>query len=285
MVETDRTPRTRPTTLVVVAGTGTEVGKTWVARRVASRLAEAGLVVMARKPAQSFDEADTTTDADELAAGTGETAETVCPPRRWYTVPMAPPMAADALGRPPIRLADLAAEVGGSWSGRAPDVGLVELAGGLRSPIAHDGDGVDLIDALDPDLVVLVADAGLGTINSVRLSLDALAGRPVVVVLNRFDGGDELHGANRRWLEKDAGVIGAGPVVTSVDELAEHLREQVLPTFCLGCGRRRPECDGSCAGPYEAPHHCPTCGRHLVVTIIPTGVHARCKVHGPLPPA
>ena len=272
----------RPRTLVVVAGTGTEVGKTWVARRVAERLTDSGLVVAARKPAQSYDEADATTDADELGVGTGEAAETVCPPHRWYTVPMAPPMAADALGRPAIRLADLAAEVSGSWPGRAPDVGLVELAGGLRSPLAHDGDGIDLIGALEPDLVVLVADAGLGTINSVRLSIDAMQGRPVVVVLNRFDDRDALHAANRTWLESDTAVTASGLVVTSVDELVEHLRTQVLPTYCRGCGRLQSECDGSCAGPYEAPHHCPTCGRNLVVTIIPTGVHARCKVHGPL---
>lgn len=268
---------TRPGTVVVVAGTGTEVGKTWVARRLAERLRAGGLVVSARKPAQSFDPGDPTTDADELGAGTGESAEVVCPPHRWYRVPMAPPMAADALGLERIVLDDLVREVAGSWGGRAPDVGLVELAGGLRSPSAHDGDGVDLIARLAPDLVVLVADAGLGTINSVRLSLDAIATAEVgaVTLLNRFDATDALHAANLAWL---AGATTV-PIVASVDDLAGQVRS-ALPTYCAGCGRPRTECDGSCAGPLEAPHHCPTCGRKLAVTIIPTGWTARCKVHG-----
>jgi adenosylmethionine-8-amino-7-oxononanoate aminotransferase len=37
-----------------------------------------------------------------------------------------------------------------------------ELAGGVRSPQAHDGDAVDLLGTLEPDLVVLVAEAGVG---------------------------------------------------------------------------------------------------------------------------
>jgi dethiobiotin synthetase len=237
-------------------------------------------VVAARKPAQSFEPGDPTTDAAELAAGTGEDVETVCPPHRWYPTPMAPPMAADELGRDPIAVADLASEVTRSWPGRAPDVGLVELAGGLRSPMAHDGDGIDLTDALAPDLVLLVADAGLGTINSVRLSLDALGSHRVVVVLNRWDPGDELHRLNRAWLGRLTGV----PVVTSVEELACWLEDELLPRFCSGCGRPAADCDRTCSGPLEAPHHCPRCGRKLVVTIVPTGFTARCKVHGALAP-
>ncbi len=268
----------RPGTLVVLAGTGTEVGKTWAGRRLAAALVEGGLVVAARKPAQSFSPDDPTTDAAELAAGTGEAPDVVCPEHRWYPVPMAPPMAADALGRDVISVADLAAEVGGSWPGRAPDVGLVELAGGLRSPMAHDGDGVDLIDRLAPDLVLLVADAGLGTINSVLLSLDALAGHRTAVLLNRFDGEAALHVANLDWLRRLSEV----PFLTSVDEAAQLLTTEVLPSHCTGCGRTTDECDGSCSGPLEAPHHCPVCARKLVVTIVPTGVSARCKVHGAL---
>ena len=89
---------------------------------------------------------------------------------------MAPPIAAEALGLPPFTVADLVGEL--DWPRPRVDVGLVETAGGVRSPQADDGDVCDLVAALGPDLVVLVADAGLGTINSIRLSIDALAGRP-----------------------------------------------------------------------------------------------------------
>jgi dethiobiotin synthetase len=68
-----------------------------------------------------------------------------------------------------------------------------------------------LLAALDPDVVVLVADAGLGTINAVRLSMEALATAPLdgdpvrpVVVLDRYDGHHDIHRRNREWLaERD----------------------------------------------------------------------------------
>lgn len=196
----------RPERLVLIAGTGTDVGKTWVGGRVLADLGARGVRVAARKPAQSFAPEEVgRTDADVLAAATGETPEVVCPPSRWYRVPMAPPMAAERLGLPRVAIAELVDEL--TW----PDdcmVGLVETAGGVRSPLAHDGDTVDLAVTLGPDLVVLVADAGLGTLNAVRLSLDALSevGAPCVVVLNRYDADDELHERNREWLATRWGI-------------------------------------------------------------------------------
>jgi dethiobiotin synthetase len=210
---------TRPTRLVVVTGTGTEVGKTWVAAALARELRTAGLRVAARKPAQSFAPGDETTDADVLGAATGEAADVVCPRHRWFGVPMAPPMAADALEQPPFSIADLVSEL--LWPDGV-EVGLVETAGGVRSPIASDGDTVDLVDALRPDHVVLVADAGLGTINAVRLAHPLLAPlAPATVFLNRYDGHDDLHARNRDWLT-DRDQIA---IATTIDELTN-----VVPT-------------------------------------------------------
>jgi dethiobiotin synthetase len=185
-----------------VVGTGTDIGKTWVAARLLTRLGAAGLQVAARKPAQSFgpDDDPAGLDAAVLGAATAEPPEQVCPPHRWYETAMAPPMAAESLGRPPFTIGDLMAEL--VWPPRAVDVGLVETAGGVRSPLAADGDCLDYCAALAPDRVVLVADAGLGTISAVRLSADVLAflGVPTVVVLNRFDAGAELQQRNLQWL-------------------------------------------------------------------------------------
>jgi dethiobiotin synthetase len=125
---------------------------------------------------------------------------------------MAPPIAAEALGLPAFTVADLVGELG--WPNGRTDVGLVETAGGIRSPQADDGDACELVAALDPDLILIVADAGLGTINSIRLSVDALAGTrgatpkiPVAVVLNRYDGNHEIHRRNRTWLESRDGYL------------------------------------------------------------------------------
>ncbi|MDA8302264.1 MAG: dethiobiotin synthase [Actinomycetota bacterium] len=205
----------RPEVLVVVAGTGTEVGKTWVACALAGALRRRGVVVAARKPAQSFEgEAPAEpTDAERLAAATGETVADVCPSWRWYGKAMAPPMAAESLGLPVFSLRELLGEL--RWPA-GTRVGLVEEAGGVGSPQAGDGDGVDMVDLLRPDLVVLVARPGLGTLSDISLASRALATQHVLVYLNRFDPADELHVANRRWLCERLGLA----VVTSPAELA-----------------------------------------------------------------
>jgi dethiobiotin synthetase len=194
----------RPDRLVVVAGTGTDVGKTWVSCALIGELRRQGRRVAARKPAQSFaavaaGAAAAPTDADLLAQATGEQPAVVCPRHRWYGVAMAPPMAADVLGEPAFTITDLVGEL--SWPDRV-DVGIVEGVGGVRSPLAADGDGVDLVASLRPHGIVLVADAALGTLNLVRLSVDALGHRPIVVYLNRVDEDNDLHRRNRRWLEE-----------------------------------------------------------------------------------
>jgi dethiobiotin synthetase len=189
----------RPERLVLVTGTGTEIGKTWVACRLAVAIRDRDLAVAARKPVLSYDPTDdlAASDAVLLARATEETPEAVCPPHRWYPVAMAPPMAAEVLGRPAFTIAELVAEI--VWP-RGTAVGLVEAVGGVLSPLAEDGDSVTLAEQLVPDLVVLVADAGLGTINAVRLTVEPLAQWPTTVVLNRYDPMSDLHRRNRAWL-------------------------------------------------------------------------------------
>jgi dethiobiotin synthetase len=270
----------RPRALVVVAGTATEVGKTWVAAGLAAALRARGWQVVARKPVQSFaPEERGRTDAEQLAAATGETSETVCPRGRWYETPMAPPMAAEALGRGPVALAELTQELRASWPRRVADLALVELAGGPRSPLAHDGDGVDLTRALAPDLVLLVADAGLGTLNAVRLAADAFAPAPLWLHLNRFDATSDLHRRNRDWLDERAGLS----LSCDLDALTAAV-EARLPSFCAHCGRPGTKCQGTCARPLDPPHFCPRCGRKLAVQVSPTGHRATCQAHGPLGP-
>jgi dethiobiotin synthetase len=204
-------------TFVALAGTGTEVGKTYVGAALLRALRARGHAVAARKPVQSFGPDDPSTDADVLALASAEDPKAVCPPPRWLRVAIAPPMAADALGLPPFTIADLAAETTANVPADA--VVLVETAGGVRSPIADDGDSAALVDALAPALVVLVADAGLGTINVVRMSVDALRPHPVVVYLNHFDPGWHLHVRNAEWLRTREGL----EVVTDIEALTTRV--------------------------------------------------------------
>jgi dethiobiotin synthetase len=189
----------RPRRLLGVLGTHTEVGKTWVSVRLLNAARQRGLHVAARKPVQSFALDGSPTDAAQLSGATGEPAEQVCAPARCYELAMAPPMAAECLGKPRISSADLLACM--AWS-PGIDLGLVESVGGPRSPMTHDADSVEFIERVAPDCLLLVADAGLGSLNAIRLSLACLPARPVHVLLNRFDAQDTLHELNRTWLRE-----------------------------------------------------------------------------------
>lgn len=208
----------RPDRLVVVLGTSTEVGKTWVGSQLLRELHGRSASVSARKPLQSFDPAAPgPTDAAVLAEATGESVEDVCPPGHDFGLAMAPPMAAAALGATVPTLARLCRTI--RWPDPPVSVGLVETVGGVRSPLAEDGDSLDLARALDPDVTVLVAGAGLGVIDAVRSAGAQIAPLPLVVHLNRFDPDVDLHHRNRDWLRDRDGF----DVVTTVVDLADRV--------------------------------------------------------------
>ncbi|MFO1537262.1 MAG: ATP-dependent dethiobiotin synthetase BioD [Actinomycetota bacterium] len=213
------TTRHRPDRLVVVTGTGTEVGKTWWSAALLRGLRARGVTVAARKPVQSYAPTDpfAALDASVLAAASGEQPEAVCPTHRWLAEAMAPPIAAARLGLAPFRVADLVDEI--DWPAGV-GVGLVEGAGGLRSPLADDGDTRTLVQALRPDAVLVVADAALGVIHSVRLVMGALANRTVTVALNRFDPTDPVHVESCDWLDARDGIDVVTDPATLVDRWA-----------------------------------------------------------------
>jgi dethiobiotin synthetase len=208
---------TRPDRLIVVVGTATEVGKTFASARLARMATQRGSTVSIRKPVQSFDpDDDAPTDAAVLALATGEDPDMVCAPERTYPVPMAPPMAADVLGLHCPTLAELIDGI--VWPHATCDLGFIETVGGVRSPVAPDGDSRDLALGVRPDAIVLVADAGLGTINDVRHAAEALpADPPLVVILNRFDPQSDLHRRNHAWLRDVDGLTVATSLETTLD--------------------------------------------------------------------
>ncbi len=213
----------RPCTLIGVLGTHTEEGKTWVGTRLLAAARQRGLRVAARKPVQSFAAMDDApTDAQLLAEATGEQLHQVCSPLRCYELAMAPPMAADCLQRSPILLDELLQEL--TWPADL-DLGWLETVGGPRSPLAHDADSVDLLRRVQPDRVLLVADAGLGTLNSILLSLACIPAVPVDVMLNRFDVNERLHQLNRRWLQERSGI--------EAFVVVEALLESLVTNTCL----------------------------------------------------
>src|SRR3954471_22853505 len=97
--------------LVVVTGTGTDVGKTYITAGTIEVLRNAGAQVQAWKPVQSYTRHELgNTDAEVLARAVGRKPHEVCPRHRWLALAMAPPIANAALDGPPFNIAHLAAE-------------------------------------------------------------------------------------------------------------------------------------------------------------------------------
>jgi dethiobiotin synthetase len=153
----------------MVTGTGTGVGKTVATAALASHARQAGLDVAVCKPVQTGVAAgdDDLREIGRLSAVT-ELAGLV-----RYPQPMAPAAAAEVAGtRLPSRT-DVLSLIRGT--DRAHRLTLVEGAGGLLVELADAG--VTLRD-LAADLhaaVLVVATAGLGTLNHTALTLEAVA--------------------------------------------------------------------------------------------------------------
>ncbi|MDA8046443.1 MAG: dethiobiotin synthase [Actinomycetota bacterium] len=211
----------RPARLVVISGTGTEVGKTWVGAALLREGRRRGLRVAARKPLQSFSPGAHSLDSEVLAAASGEPASDVCPEERSFPAPMAPPMAAEALGRPLPTMAAVVSLLEASWPAGSCDLAVVEGAGGVASPLTEDGHTADLAGRLRADVVVLVANPSLGVINSARLAVAALAPARVIVHLNRFDPADDLHRRNAAWLTERDRFEVTSSIAGLVDRLLE----------------------------------------------------------------
>ncbi|MEU1196209.1 dethiobiotin synthase [Streptomyces sp. NPDC005813] len=151
--------------VLVITGTGTEVGKTVTTAAVAAVALAAGRSVAVLKPAQTGVGPRECGDADEVArlAGTLTTREL-----GRFPEPLAPATAARRAGLAPVRPQEVADAAGKLAADH--DLVLVEGAGGLL--VRLDDEGATLADVarlLDAPVLV-VAAAGLGTLNNTELT-------------------------------------------------------------------------------------------------------------------
>ncbi|MCP3797730.1 dethiobiotin synthase [Allokutzneria sp. A3M-2-11 16] len=161
-------------TLLVITGTGTEVGKTVATAAVAALALDAGKRVAVVKPAQTGVRADEPGDVDEVVrlAGDLNTLEL-----SRYDDALSPEAAARRARLSPVRptkAAEAAAELT-----KDHDVVLVEGAGGLLVRLDHTGGTLADIAWNLRAPVLLVAAAGLGTLNMAALTAEALRHRGI----------------------------------------------------------------------------------------------------------
>ena len=155
---------------VVVAGTGTDVGKTVATAALAAAARSAGAGVGICTPLQTGLGPGEPGDAHVAAqlAGVNRLLEL-----RRLAEPLAPETAARVAGLPQSTLDDLVGPIRG-WLDEEPDyLGLIEGAGGVLVRLGTDLTVLDLAAALDAPVVV-VARSGLGTLSDTELAVRAI---------------------------------------------------------------------------------------------------------------
>ncbi|MER5255884.1 dethiobiotin synthase [Streptomyces sp. NPDC002855] len=200
-------------TVIVVSGTGTEIGKTITTAAVAALAVAAGRSVAVLKPAQTGVAPGEPGDAQEVTRLAGDEITTLELAR--FPEPLAPNTAARRAGMAPVRpyeVADAAQKLATEH-----DLVLIEGAGGLL--VRYDDEGASLADAarLLAAPVLVVTPAGLGTLNMTALTTEALRARglaPLGVTIGSWPTTPDLAArCNLADLPEQAGapLLGAVP--------------------------------------------------------------------------
>ena len=209
-----------------ITGTGTDVGKTFVSALMVKKLAQSGrragyfkaaMSGNSRRPDGSLIPGDGAWV--QQISGISQPLEEMCP--YVYEHAWSPHLASRVEGNP-VQLEEVRrrfAQVCGRY-----DYVTVEGSGGILCPIRFDREKIwmeDVIQVLGLSCL-LVADAGLGTINSVGLTAEYMRSRGIPVkgiILNRFRPGDGMEEDNRLMCEALTGLKVVACVKEGDDQL------------------------------------------------------------------
>jgi 8-amino-7-oxononanoate synthase len=190
----------------VILGTGTEVGKTFVARALVGALAHAGEAVAGLKPIETgLGVQGNLADATQLEALAFHVNLPAPHPLYGFADPVTPARAARAQDTT-IDLRRIVAWVNevSPIDHRSAHV-VVETAGGVFSPLTDQRTNFDLAMALEPAVWILVAPNRLGVLHDVASTLHATTAfgrRPDYVILSAPETPDSSTSSNREELSR-----------------------------------------------------------------------------------
>lgn len=203
-----------------ISATGTDVGKTYVTALIVKKLVQAGLAAGYYKAALSGAEWRN----GELVPGDADYVRRVAGLKQSYEEMVSyvyenavSPHLAARLENAPVELSRIKRDFNGVAA--ACDYVTMEGSGGIVCPIRYDEDVqlflADIIRALRLP-VLLVADAGLGTINSVVTTCEYMRQHGLELaglILNNYDESRLMHRDNRFMVEKLIGrpVLAVAP--------------------------------------------------------------------------
>lgn len=196
-----------------ITGTGTDVGKTYVTGLIVKKLKESGQNAAYYKAAMSGNEygADgKLIPGDALhvknASGITQSLEEMCP--YIYEAAVSPHLASRMEGNP-VQMEVV--KKGFEEVCARYDYVTMEGSGGILCPICFDEEKIQLEDVIKELGLssLIIADAGLGTINSVVLTVEYMRSRnlPIKGILfNHFHPGNVMEEDNLRMCEYMTGL-------------------------------------------------------------------------------
>lgn len=204
-----------------ITGTGTDTGKTYITSLLLKKLNETGHSCAYYKAAMSGNERDSSgklIPGDALyvknVSGITQSLDEMCP--YVYENAVSPHLASRTEGNP-VDMTVVKENYNRLTS--QYDLIIAEGSGGILCPLRYDDKKIfleNVIRALDLPCLV-VADAGLGTINSVVLTLEYMKSHSIPVkgiVFNHFHAGDIMEEDNKTMCEELTGI----PVIACVDD-------------------------------------------------------------------
>lgn len=210
-----------------ITGTGTDVGKTFVTGLIVKKLRESGRNAAYYKAAVSGNERKedgSLIPGDALyvrqISGIRQPLSSMCP--FVYEAAVSPHLASRLEGDP-IRMD--AVQQGFQKLTAEYDYVTMEGSGGILCPLSFGREELwleDVVRALDLSCL-LVADAGLGTINSVVLTAEYMRSRNLPlkgIIFNRFHPGDVMEEDNLRMCVHRTGLQALACVQEGDTELA-----------------------------------------------------------------
>ena len=198
---------------IFITGTDTDIGKTYVSGLIVKKLHESGASAAYYKAAMSGNERDadgTLIPGDALfvkeTSGIPQPLSRMCP--YVYEAAVSPHLAAKLEGNP-VRLWKMLEGLQDLLENY--EYITMEGSGGILCPICFDGQKLwleDIINACSAPCL-LVADAGLGTINSVGLTAFYMKEKGIPlkgIIFNNYIPGDVMHEDNVKMCEYLTGL-------------------------------------------------------------------------------
>lgn len=207
---------------IFITGTGTDIGKTYVTALLAKSLVQKGINAGYYKAAISGADSIDESDAGYVKRISGINQETETLLSYLYKNPLSPHLSARIEGNP-VEMDKVKKDFEAVLNSH--EYVFVEGSGGIVCPIRLDDKCFimleDIVKALELDIII-VADAGLGTINAAVLTVSYLREKGINIrgiILNNYDENSLMHEDNLFMIEKLSGIKVIGTVTKNSENI------------------------------------------------------------------